>query len=135
MTAHNLTLTMDGQGGTFHLDGHDLTRSVARDGVTITTEDGLVKADVRLLADALNFSVTEGRVTVHLTREQVALLRAGGWAKSSDVAVHADLLAGQASIARAIARNVESDHPDQAKGLAELADRLDAYVNPAEVKA
>ena len=124
--------TDNGTEGTLHLDGHDLTRDVARDGVVISTQDGKVHADVRLLPDALDVTVQANRVTVHTTHAQERLLRAGGWAKRGDVCVNADLLYTQAAIIRVIAANIENDNADQAKALDKVADRLEAYSNPPE---
>lgn len=122
--------TDNGREGALSLDGHDLSMEVARDGVALTTQDGAVHADVRLLPDALDVSVEAKSVTVHTTHAQERLLRAGGWAKKGDVCVNADLLYTQAVILRAIADNIEDDHPHQADGLRRTADRIEDYATP-----
>ena len=120
----------NGSEGTFVLDDQDLSHSIARDGVTLTTQGGKVHADVRLLPNALDVTVEANRVTVHTTREQERLLRAGGWAKKGDVCVNADLLWAQSAIIRAIAAGLGSDYEKHAQSLARVADRIEAFANP-----
>lgn len=120
----------NGFEGTFVLDDQDLSHSIARDGVTLTTQDGKVHADVRLMPDAIDVTVEANRVIVHTTHEQERLLRAGGWAKKGDVCVNADLLWAQSAIIRAVAAGIGSDYEEHAKSLARVADRIEAFANP-----
>lgn len=122
--------TDNGSEGALSLDGHDLTHDVARNGVTLTTQDGQVHVDVRLLPTALDVSVEAGHVTVHTTHAQEQLLRAGGWAKKGDVCVNADLLWAQSALIRAIAAGIGSDYEAHAQSLVRVADRIDAYATP-----
>ena len=120
----------NGFEGTFVLDDQDLSHSIARDGVTLTTQGGKVHADVRLLPNALDVTVEANRVTVHTTREQERLLRAGGWAKKGDVCVNADVLWAQSALIRTIAASLGNDYKEHAHSLGRVADRIEAYANP-----
>lgn len=130
MTTHTMRLDTNAIGGSLYLDDHDITSSVRRDGVTITTENGQPRADVTLMAHALEATITDATVTVHATREQEALLRAGGWAKEGDVCVNGDYLWAQSAIIRAVVENVADLDPDRVKLLRGVAGRLERFATP-----
>lgn len=133
MTEHHLTWTDNGHKGTLILDGHDLSSHVMREGFALSTQDGHIRADVRLRTRDLGATVTAGRVALHLTPAQEALLKAAGWARKGDVSVNADVLAGVADVLRAVAEGIEPGQARLARSLRSQAERLDAYVDPTNL--
>lgn len=131
-THHSIAWTDQGGigPGSFTLDGHDLSRTLAREGLTVSVQEGRIRADVTLMSDALDVTIQADQVIVHTSREQEALLRAGGWAKKGDVSVNGNLLRAQADIIRVTAAAVTDER--LAKGLLDTADRLDGYGIPQQ---